>query len=81
MKTEKKEAWGRVNCLLPAINRDAWFNYNPSLGKPLLSHLPPLLHHLMKTSLLCIIFDFQCDNSDSKSPWWASFLLVNYYTL
>ncbi|KAJ0443970.1 hypothetical protein HanIR_Chr16g0826631 [Helianthus annuus] len=31
--------------LISAINRGAWFYSKPSLGKPLLSHLPPIHHH------------------------------------
>ncbi|KAJ0878098.1 hypothetical protein HanRHA438_Chr10g0435851 [Helianthus annuus] len=50
----KRERWPRgrgrraravVNVCLHPINRGAWFHSNPSLGKPFLSHLPPLHYH------------------------------------
>ncbi|KAJ0481581.1 hypothetical protein HanIR_Chr13g0644101 [Helianthus annuus] len=68
MKIKKKEVQGsalrsrsHVNRLFPAINRGAWFNCNPSLGKPLLLHPLPhhsttIIHHIYPSpSLECVV--------------------------
>ncbi|KAJ0834792.1 hypothetical protein HanRHA438_Chr16g0747721 [Helianthus annuus] len=44
-RARRARARAVVELLISAINRCAWFHSKPSVGKPLLSHLPQLHHH------------------------------------